>query len=157
MLEASSGALEAAGSPLVDECFGPVVVAVRYQSTPELLRLIGCLQPALTATVHADEDEHAFFQPVLAELEEKAGRIVWNGFPTGVAVTWAMHHGGPYPATTSPLHTSVGPAAMRRWLRPVSFQNVPESLLPLELRDEPGPEGLVPRRVNGLLVLPPGR
>jgi len=73
--------------------------------------------------------------------------VIWNGWPTGVAVTHAMTHGGPYPATTASLHTSVGSTAIRRFLRPVSFQSVPQSLLPRELRDG-NPLGL-PRRVNG--------
>jgi NADP-dependent aldehyde dehydrogenase len=80
------------------------------------------------------------------------GRVVWNGFPTGVAVSWAMHHGGPYPATTNALHTSVGTTAIRRWLRPVSLQDVPEDLLPDELRDTPR-NGSLPRRIDGVLTL----
>jgi NADP-dependent aldehyde dehydrogenase len=73
--------------------------------------------------------------------------VLWNSWPTGVAVTHAMTHGGPYPATTAPLHTSVGTTAVRRFLRPVTYQSVPQSLLPRELRDD-NPLG-VPRRVNG--------
>jgi NADP-dependent aldehyde dehydrogenase len=75
-----------------------------------------------------------------------AGRIVFNGYPTGVAVTWAQHHGGPYPATTSALHTSVGAAGIRRWLRPVVYQDAPPSILPTELTDTPVP---IPRRIDG--------
>jgi NADP-dependent aldehyde dehydrogenase len=75
---------------------------------------------------------------------------VFDGFPTGVAVTHGMTHGGPYPATTNPLHTSVGASAIRRWLRPVCFQDVPEELLPDELRDAPA-HSRVPRRVDGVL------
>ena len=67
----------------------------------------------------------------------RVGRVVWNGYPTGVAVAWAMHHGGPYPATTDALHTSVGASSIRRWLRPVAYQDVPEELLPPELVDVP--------------------
>ena len=72
---------------------------------------------------------------------------MWDGGPTGGAVTWGMHHGGPYPATTAPLHTSVGATSIRRWLRPVAFQNWPEHLLPVDLRGEPG----VPARIDGRL------
>jgi NADP-dependent aldehyde dehydrogenase len=71
---------------------------------------------------------------------DRAGRVVWNGWPTGVAVTGAMHHGGPYPATTAPLHTSVGTAAMCRFLRPVALQEVPEQLLTAALRPYPSKE-----------------
>jgi NADP-dependent aldehyde dehydrogenase len=77
--------------------------------------------------------------------------VTSHGYPTGVAVAWAMHHGGPYPATTDPLHTSVGAAATRRWLRRISYQDVPAELLPVELRDGDAP---VPRRIDGDLVLP---
>jgi NADP-dependent aldehyde dehydrogenase len=77
--------------------------------------------------------------------------VVGNGYPTGVAVAWAMHHGGPYPATTDPLHTSVGAAAIRRWLRPIRYQNVPDQSLPVELRDG---DALPSRRIDGDLVLP---
>ena len=75
----------------------------------------------------------AWAKTLLPSLVEKAGRIVWNGYPTGVAVVPAMHHGGPYPASTNALHTSVGSTAIRRFLRPVVFQNLPESLLPKDL------------------------
>jgi NADP-dependent aldehyde dehydrogenase len=141
---------------LTEECFGPLVVAVQYRSADELTRLISRLRGALTGTVHATAADHDAAQLVVDQLVETVGRVVWNGYPTGVAVTWAMHDGGPYPATTDPLHTSVGAAAIRRWLRPISYQNVPEELLPVELRDGDAP---VPRRINGDLVLagsPPG-
>ena len=85
---------------------------------------------------------------VLAELTPLAGRVLVNGWPTGVAVAPAQHHGGPYPATTS-TSTSVGGTAIERWLRPVAYQNTPEALLPPELRDD-NPLGL-PRRFNNHL------
>jgi NADP-dependent aldehyde dehydrogenase len=72
---------------------------------------------------------------IAAALREKVGRLIWNGYPTGVAVVPAMQHGGPYPATTAPGHTSVGLTAVRRFLRPVAYQNAPEWLLPPALRD----------------------
>lgn len=87
-------------------------------------------------------------RPLLRLLRDKAGRIVWNGYPTGVAVSWAMHHGGPYLATTNPLHTSVGATAIRRWLRPLTYQSVPGAFLPEELRGE---TAHVPQRVGGRL------
>jgi NADP-dependent aldehyde dehydrogenase len=105
---------------------------------------------SLTATVHAEPDEHELVRPLLRELRDRAGRIVWNGWPTGVAVSWAMHHGGPWPATSAPLHTSVGMTAIRRFLRPVTYQDVPQDLLDDVLRD-PNPGG-VPRRLDGRLT-----
>jgi NADP-dependent aldehyde dehydrogenase len=152
LLEAEAGAVD---GPLIDECFGPVLVVVRYRDRAELSRLLDLFKPSLTATLHAElpEDE-AWAEEVVRKTSEKAGRLVWDGYPTGVAVAWAMHHGGPYPATTEPLHTSVGAAALRRWLRPVCYQNFPPALLPPELRDDPGSEHAVPRRVDGSLVLP---
>jgi NADP-dependent aldehyde dehydrogenase len=81
-----------------------------------------------------------------------AGRIVWNGFPTGVAVTWSMNHGGPYPSTSTAMHISVGATAIRRFLRPLALQDVPHDLLPAELQDD-NPLG-IPRRVDGEYLLP---
>jgi NADP-dependent aldehyde dehydrogenase len=153
LLEADAAAFD---GPLREECFGPVLVIVRYRGRAELRDLLGRLSPALTASIHADDEEAELFGPALEQLSAKSGRLVWNGYPTGVAVAWAMHHGGPYPASTDPLHTSVGATAVRRWLRPVTYQDLPESLLPQELRDEPGAGRSVPRRVDGRLVLPEG-
>ena len=82
-------------------------------------------------------------------MAQRVGRLVWNSYPTGVSVTWAMNHGGPYPSSTS-LHTSVGATSIRRFLRPLAWQGVPNALLPVELRD--GPADL-PRRVDGVLSL----
>jgi NADP-dependent aldehyde dehydrogenase len=127
-------------------------VAVQYSSPDDLSRLISRLRGALTGTVHATAADQDVAKLVVGQLADKVGRVVWNGYPTGVAVTWAMHHGGPYPAATDPLHTSVGAAAIRRWLRPISYQNVPEESLPVELRDG---DATVPRRIDGRLVLPP--
>lgn len=136
------------GGPMLEECFGPVLVIARYGDEAEVVRVLEAAGPGLTASLHAgDRDELA--GRLLGRLTELAGRVVWNGYPTGVAVAWAMHHGGSYPATTDALHTSVGAAAIRRWLRPVSYQDVPEALLPAELRDDGG--GIV-RRIDGRLV-----
>jgi NADP-dependent aldehyde dehydrogenase len=128
-------------------------VVSAYASEAELDGLLDGLTGALTATVHATEaDELA--SRLLDRFCRHVGRVVWNGFPTGVAVAWAMQHGGPYPAATDAAHTSVGAAAIRRWLRPVTFQDVPQALLPEELRDGPV---TVPRRVDGVLELPSAR
>ncbi|MDN3356317.1 aldehyde dehydrogenase (NADP(+)) [Actinomadura sp. DC4] len=137
--------------PLLEECFGPAAILVEYESEEELLGALASLPAGLTATVHAGEDETALPARLVTVLREKAGRLVWNGYPTGVAVGHAMHHGGPYPATTSALHTSVGASAIRRFLRPVTWQDAPQAILPLELRDEPPG---IPRRVDGTLLTP---
>jgi NADP-dependent aldehyde dehydrogenase len=88
---------------------------------------------------------------VLDRLETVAGRVLFDGWPTGVAVNWAQHHGGPWPATTS-AHTSVGATAVRRFLRPIAYQSAPAGLLPEALRDENPLR--IPRRVDGVIVLP---
>lgn len=140
-------------SELLDECFGPVTVLVRYRSAAELEAVLGMLEGNLTASVHlaADERDEAATD-LVSRLTELAGRVVVDGWPTGVAVAPAMHHGGPYPASTS-NSTSVGTTATERWLRPVCFQNTPDELLPPELRDG-NPLG-VARRVNGVNVASP--
>ncbi|MEV8586059.1 aldehyde dehydrogenase (NADP(+)) [Streptomyces sp. NPDC051180] len=118
---------------LLEECFGPVTVVARYSSSEEVTAVLGRLPGNLTATLHiAAEDADA--APLLAELTPLAGRVLVNGWPTGVAVAPAQHHGGPYPATTS-TSTSVGATAIERWLRPVTYQSTPGPLLPPELRD----------------------
>jgi len=135
---------------LLTECFGPTAILVAYDGWADLLAAAQAFDGNLTATVHAEEDEAGSVAPLWRILRNRAGRLLWNGWPTGVAVTWAMHHGGPYPATTASLHTSVGMTAMRRFLRPVCYQDTPESLLPDALRDT-NTLG-VPRRVNGTLT-----
>jgi NADP-dependent aldehyde dehydrogenase len=135
----------AEGSSLLEEHFGPVVVLLRYGSAGELRAALAHLEGQLTASLHAQEGEDV--AELVALMAERAGRIVFDGFPTGVAVTHGMHHGGPYPASSDPLHTSVGATAIRRFLRPVALQNAPAAVLPPELRDE-NPLG-VWRRVDG--------
>jgi 2,5-dioxopentanoate dehydrogenase len=97
--------------------------------------------------VHAQDEDAELVSALVEVLAERAGRLVFDGFPTGVAVTHGMHHGGPFPATTAPAHTSVGMTALQRFLRPVAFQNAPAHVLPPELRDE-NPLGIW-RRVDG--------
>jgi NADP-dependent aldehyde dehydrogenase len=92
------------------------------------------LEGQLTCTLHVDAGDHALAATLLPVLERKAGRVLANGFPTGVEVCDAMVHGGPYPASTNFGATSVGTLSIRRWLRPVSYQNLPEALLPPDLR-----------------------
>lgn len=118
---------------LLRECFGPASLVITYASADDLLDTLHTLPGGLTATVHGQErEDETLVHRLSAALS--AGRIVWNGWPTGVAVTPAMHHGGPWPATTSPLHTSVGARAINRWMRPITYQNMPEELLPEPLR-----------------------
>jgi NADP-dependent aldehyde dehydrogenase len=105
------------------------------------------LEGQLTATVHGTTSDLESAGPLLACLEQKAGRIVINGFPTGVEVCPAMNHGGPYPATTDVRYTSVGTAAMLRFARPVCYQDMPDPLLPAALQNA-NPLGLL-RLVNG--------
>jgi NADP-dependent aldehyde dehydrogenase len=136
----------AAARALREECFGPLGVVVRYGTGDELAQALDVADPALTFSFFsAAEDPDA---PWLAELgQRKAGRVIANGYPTGVGVSWSMQHGGPWPATTSPSSTSVGAAGIERWLRPVTYQNMPAELLPEALRDE-NPLG-IPQRVDG--------
>jgi NADP-dependent aldehyde dehydrogenase len=117
-----------------------------------LARLIQGLEGQLTITVHMTEDDEALFTALLPVLETKAGRILINGWPTGVEVCHAMVHGGPFPATSDSRTTSVGTLAIRRFLRPVCYQNVAEALLPDALRDA-NPLGLW-RRLDGRVTAP---
>ncbi|MFE0131385.1 aldehyde dehydrogenase (NADP(+)) [Streptomyces sp. NPDC059037] len=136
---------------LLEECFGPVTVVARYEDDAEITAVLSRLPGNLTATVQLSAREAAGEgrgAALLAELTPLAGRVLVDGWPTGVAVAPAQHHGGPYPATTS-TSTSVGGTAIERWLRPVAYQNTPEALLPPELRDD-NPLGL-PRRYDGRL------
>lgn len=137
-----------AHAELLEECFGPVTVVARYGSESERDAVLDALPGNLTATAHlaADEREGAA-AGLVARLAGLAGRVVVDGWPTGVSVAPAMQHGGPYPASTS-TSTSVGGTAIERWLRPVCFQDTPDPLLPPELR-EANPLG-VPRTVDGV-------
>lgn len=131
------------------EYFGPAVVIARYSTPAELAAVIDRLPPSLTATVHTGAGEQHL--PFLTAFGRRAGRLVFNGYPTGVAVSWAQHHGGPWPATNN-LHTSVGATAIRRFLRPLTWQNAPTGVLPDELTDKPATP--LPRRIDGRMDLP---
>ncbi|MFB7497709.1 aldehyde dehydrogenase (NADP(+)) [Streptomyces sp. NPDC056161] len=144
-------AAEGAHDLLLEECFGPVSVVARYADDGEAAAVLSRLPGNLTATVQLSAAEAAGQgrgAEILAELTPLAGRVLVNGWPTGVAVAPAQHHGGPYPATTS-TSTSVGGTAVERWMRPVVYQNTPQALLPKELHDD-NPLGL-PRRFDGVL------
>ncbi|MEU6274834.1 aldehyde dehydrogenase (NADP(+)) [Streptomyces populi] len=152
-LTVPAGRLAAEGEHdlLLEECFGPLTVVARYEDESEAGAVLSRLPGNLTATVQLSAEEAAGEgrgAELLAELTSLAGRVLVNGWPTGVAVAPAQHHGGPYPATTS-TSTSVGGTAIERWMRPVAYQGVPEALLPPELRDD-NPLGL-PRRYDGRL------
>jgi NADP-dependent aldehyde dehydrogenase len=121
------------------ERFGPAGIVITYSSVEELLPVLGALAGNLVGTVHVDTESAADIEQarqVIPALERIAGRIVFNGWPTGVAVVAAQEHGGPWPATTAPAFTSVGTAAIRRWLVPVAYQNFPGELLPEALRQD---------------------
>jgi NADP-dependent aldehyde dehydrogenase len=138
------------GPELAEECFGPLVVVVRYGRQSDVIDALASIPASLTATIHGvdTEDIHGLVDAV----QPLAGRLVFGGYPTGVRVSWAQHHGGPWPSTNS-QHSSVGVTAIRRFLRPFAWQNAPQSILPPELRDG---EPSVPRRENGVLVVPQG-
>ncbi|MBD8873489.1 aldehyde dehydrogenase (NADP(+)) [Rhodanobacter sp. DHB23] len=132
----------------VDECFGPAALVVAYRDVDGVLALLDRLPGTLTASVHATAADAPHALRAVDALRGIAGRVVYNAWPTGVAVAWGMQHGGPWPATTNPLHTSVGATAIRRWLVPVSFQDWPDALLPDELKDANPLR--IPRRRDGV-------
>ncbi len=119
---------------LAEEHFGPAGLVVTYDSLDDLLPVLGRLPGSLAAAVHATDEEADAAQRVGDALARVTGRLVMNGWPTGVSVCSAMHHGGPWPATTNAAATSVGAAAIRRWLVPVAYQDWPDALLPLALQ-----------------------
>ncbi|GAA5156642.1 aldehyde dehydrogenase (NADP(+)) [Amycolatopsis dongchuanensis] len=147
LLSVKAGDFLKADEVLRNECFGPSSIVVTYSDQAELLRVLGELEPGLTATLQAEESEVEDVRPLLPALTRLAGRLLWNDWPTGVTVSWAQQHGGPYPATTAPTTTSVGTAAIERFLRPVAWQGFPDALLPPPLQ-EANPWQL-PRRVDG--------
>jgi len=138
------------GSRLLEECFGPVAVVAEYDDAAQLKAVLGRLQPSLAAAVATAGANDLDTAWLVAHLSMQAGRVVVNGWPTGVVTSWAQQHGGPWPATNRPDATSVGAAALDRFTRPVAFQDVPESGLPAALRSD-NPWGL-PRRINGVLT-----
>jgi 2,5-dioxopentanoate dehydrogenase len=134
---------------LVEEVFGPFSILISARAIPELEAIAQNLEGQLTATIHGTPDDFQGAKKLLQILERKAGRLILNGFPTGVEVCPAMNHGGPYPATTDVRFTSVGTAALHRFVRPICYQDFPASQLPEALKDE-NPQGIW-RQVNGTL------
>lgn len=133
---------------LFRECFGPTGIVVTYRDERQLLDFAAAIDGQLTATLMGQGDEN-YLPELVRLLARRAGRLLWNQWPTGVSVTYAQHHGGPYPATTAAGTTSVGTAAITRFLRPVAYQGFPLDLLPHELTDTP--THTVPRLVDGRL------
>ncbi|MGD1106417.1 MAG: aldehyde dehydrogenase (NADP(+)) [Terracidiphilus sp.] len=124
------------GNPeLATEVFGPSALVIRYDSWEQLMELAGSIEGQLTATLHGTEADLSAFADLVAILERKAGRLIVNGFPTGVEVCHAMVHGGPYPATSDSRATSVGTYSIYRFVRPVCYQDFPQASLPEELKD----------------------
>jgi NADP-dependent aldehyde dehydrogenase len=119
---------------VADEVFGASSVIVRCKDEAELRRVIDRLEGQLTATLHLTQSDEALAARLLPSLERKAGRLIVNGWPTGVEVSHAMVHGGPFPATSDGRSTSVGTLAIERFLRPICYQDFPDSLLPAALR-----------------------
>jgi NADP-dependent aldehyde dehydrogenase len=136
-----------ANSRLGEEIFGPASLVVRCVDRGELLEVLEHLEGQLTMTLQMDESDHPMAQALLPTLERKAGRLIVNGWPTGVEVCHAIVHGGPFPATSDGRSTSVGTLAIERFLRPVCYQGFPESLLPEPLRD--AQIGQWPHRLDG--------
>lgn len=132
---------------LGSEIFGAAAMIVRCDSTDDFISVAEHLEGQLTATMQLNEEDNELAERLLPVLERKAGRILCNGYPTGVEVCHAMVHGGPYPATSDSRTTSVGSAAILRFLRPVCYQDLPSSLLPVELKDENSLN--LPRLVDG--------
>jgi NADP-dependent aldehyde dehydrogenase len=136
-------------SPLLQECFGPAAVIVEYADLDELRDVLGRLQPSLAACIASVGPDDPDLPWLVTLLAAAAGRVVVDGWSTGVANTWAQHHGGPWPATSRPDATSVGAAALDRFTRPVTFQGGSDAALPPAVRSD-NPWAL-PRRVNGRL------
>lgn len=119
---------------LGEEVFGPLGLIVTVRDEAQMLEVAQSLSGQLTCTLHLDKGDHDLARRLLPVLSRKAGRLIANGYPTGVEVCDAMVHGGPYPASTNFGATSVGTLSIRRWLRPVAWQDIPEELLPVDLR-----------------------
>ncbi|MGA7617507.1 MAG: aldehyde dehydrogenase (NADP(+)) [Thermoanaerobaculia bacterium] len=135
---------------LMDEVFGPASLVVEWSSRDDLFELVRSLEGQLTVTLHATEDDLEEYADLVRLLETKGGRILFNGYPTGVEVCHAMVHGGPFPATSDGRSTSVGTLAIERFTRLVAYQNAPDSVLPLELKDA-NPLG-IRRMIDGKVV-----
>ena len=137
-----------ANADLQDEIFGPASLIVKCKDQETMLEALESLEGQLTGTVWGEEDDLIAFEDCITTLENKVGRILYNGVPTGVEVGYAMVHGGPFPATTDARSTSVGADAIKRFVRPFCYQSCPDELLPPALQNS-NPLNLM-RRVNGV-------
>jgi NADP-dependent aldehyde dehydrogenase len=133
---------------LHQEVFGPFSIVVQCENKKQLEKIISKLEGQLTGTLIAGNNEAENFSGLIAALQNRVGRMIFNGVPTGVEVCPAMVHGGPYPASTDSRFTAVGINSIKRWVRPFSYQNWPNSLLPAELKNE-NPLGIT-RWVDGV-------
>ncbi len=133
---------------LQDEIFGPCSLIVKCLDHNEMLQVINSMEGQLTGTIFADTNEKLLSEKIISALELKVGRIIFNGVPTGVEVCPSMTHGGPYPASTDSRFSAVGVNSIKRWLRPVSFQDFPQNLLPNELKND-NPL-MINRKINGV-------
>jgi NADP-dependent aldehyde dehydrogenase len=138
------------GSRLLEECFGPIALVAEYADSQELAEVLAALPGALAASVMSAGPGDPEIPGLVTALTQLAGRVAVDDWPTGVAFTWAQHHGGPWPATTFPSATSVGAAALDRFTRPVTWQSAPTPALPPALQED-NPWQL-PRRVDGRLI-----
>ncbi|GAA3083698.1 NADP-dependent aldehyde dehydrogenase [Kribbella aluminosa] len=150
LLQTTVPELLARRDEILEECFGPVSIVVEYDGTDQLKAALEAFDGNLTATLHAEDSDAELARELLPLLTARAGRVLWNGWPTGVAVSWAQHHGGPFPSTVGSIHTSVGVTAARRFQRPVAYQDAPDAVLPDVLKDS-NPAGIT-RRVNGTVT-----
>lgn len=146
-LFATTAANFIANPELAHEVFGAASIIVRADNLDEVAQVLTAMEGQLTATLHLDDADAELARPLIPLLERKAGRILANGWPTGVEVSYAMVHGGPFPATSDPRSTSVGTAAIERFLRPVCYQDIPDVLLPAPVQ-QANPLGL-PRIIDG--------
>ena len=121
---------------LQNEHFGPTAIIVTYRKKDDLFQIFSSLEGQLTGTIHCSNSEMIELKSFLDQMKHKVGRLIINGIPTGVEVCYAMQHGGPYPATTAPWSTSVGVFSVKRFLRPVAFQDVPDGVLPRYLQNK---------------------
>ncbi|MEV6272697.1 aldehyde dehydrogenase (NADP(+)) [Kribbella sp. NPDC051936] len=150
LLQTTVAELLARRDEILEECFGPVSIVVEYGDRDELVQALEAFEGNLTATLHAEDSDADLARELLPLLTARAGRVLWNGWPTGVAVSWAQHHGGPFPSSVGSIHTSVGVTAARRFQRPVAYQDAPDAVLPDVLKDS-NPAG-ISRRVNGTVT-----
>jgi NADP-dependent aldehyde dehydrogenase len=138
------------GSRFLEECFGPVALIAEYDNVAELRAALLELPGSLAASVIVDDDDDPDSGEIIDQISGSVGRVIVNDYPTGVAFAWAQQHGGPWPATSNPTATSVGAAALRRFVRPIAFQSVPDNRLPAEAQAS-NPWRL-PRRINSVLT-----